>query len=262
MQAAFKFDSAWALDPGGREYQEDALLSDVPENADVGLVILSDGMGGQAAGDVASNIVVSEAHATLGHDKSCVSTFEATIRDRLFAAVDAANSSIREHVTRHPDTEGMGATIVACALVNGSLYWISIGDSPLFLYRDGSLQQLNEDHSLAPQIDFMADAGLIDRDEAREHPDRNVLTSVIFGGQIAKIDCPEHPVSLKENDIVIVGSDGLQYLSDKELEDTIRKLETANSQSIATHLMSQATAIDDPDLDNVSFSVVKVKSAA
>lgn len=260
MQTAFEFDTACALDLGRRDCQEDALLSDFSADADVGLVILSDGMGGHAAGDVASSIVVSEVHAALARQKACAETFEATIVDQLHAAALAANGSIRDYVLKHPESEGMGATLVACAVVNGSLYWISIGDSPLFLYRGGRLQQLNEDHSLAPQIDFMVEAGLLNADDAAQHPDRNALTSVLFGADIPKIDCPKSPTPLRQGDIVVLASDGLQYLSDDELEAAVQQCSSENSQTITKELLSRVVALDDPDLDNVSVSVLKVNA--
>ena len=261
IQTRFEFDTATALDKGRRAYQEDAVIADFFAGSDLGLVVLSDGMGGHAAGDVASNIVVAEVHATLTRKEHSLTAGQAPVARDLQAAAMAANAKLRAHVMTHPETRGMGATLVATAIVNGALYWISIGDSALLLFRDGELTQLNEDHSMAPQIDFMADAGLLTPQQAENHPDRNTLTSALCGDDISKIDCPEQPMPLRQNDILLVASDGLQFLATRDLHDTVRNLHEAPSASIARHLMAQVTAVDDPNLDNISLSVIKVTHA-
>ncbi len=261
IQTRFEFDTATALDKGRRAYQEDAVIADFIANSDLGLVVLSDGMGGHAAGDVASNIVVSEVHATLTRKERNLTAGQASVTRDLHDAAMAANARLRAHVKSHPETRGMGATLVATAIVDGALYWISIGDSALLLFRDGELIQLNEDHSMAPQIDFMADAGLLTPEQAENHPDRNTLTSALNGTEISKIDCPEQPLPLQPKDILLVASDGLQFLAEHDLRDAVHRLHEAPSDRIARQLMAQVTAVDDPNLDNISLSVIKVTHA-
>ena len=123
----------------------------------------------------------------------------------------------------HPETEGMGATLVVPALIENRLWWISVGDSPLFLYRGGKLSQLNEDHSMAPQIDFMVKSGLMDAETGANHPDRNCLISVLMGARIPKIDCPTKPFEMKAGDIVVCASDGLQFLTNAQIEKVLGK---------------------------------------
>jgi len=255
----FEFDAASALSQGARCYQEDAVISDFAHGSDVGLVVLSDGMGGHAAGDVASRIVASEVYNELFFRKANVAQFEASICEALRGAAMTANACLKDHIALHPETRGMGATLVASVMLNGKLHWISIGDSPLFLFRDGALVQLNEDHSMAPQIDFMVQSGLLTSEAAAYHPDRNTLTSVLVGCEVPKIDCPQHPLSLQDGDVVVVASDGLQFLSNDEIETTLRRMRGAQSSEIAQDLLRQVTALDDPDLDNISFSVVQVR---
>ncbi|MFK7745174.1 MAG: PP2C family serine/threonine-protein phosphatase [Roseobacter sp.] len=258
MRPEFEFDAASALSKGQRDYQEDAVISDFARGVDAGLVVLSDGMGGHAAGDVASKIVVTEVFSELIFQRGDPDAFEADITKTLHNAAMAANACLKEHVDAYPDTHGMGATLVATVVVNRRLYWISIGDSPLFLFRDGVLTQLNEDHSMAPQIDFMVRSGLICKEEGEHHPDRNTLTSVLFGAEIPKIDCPAEPVDLEDGDILIVASDGLQFLKNEQIEAALRRNKLRPSADIADHLLSELMALADPDLDNVSFSLVKL----
>lgn len=258
----FSFDAATALSKGERDYQEDALISDFAKGSDAGFVVLADGMGGHAAGDVASKIVVTEVYSDLMFLRGDVEAFEAEMKERLFHAAMGANGCLKDHVEAYPETQGMGATLVASVIVGGNLYWISIGDSPLFLFRDGVLKQLNEDHSMAPQIDFMVETGLLAPEEARNHPDRNILTSVLFGAEVPQIDCSGDPVALQNNDILIVASDGLQFLSNKAIETVLRNNARKQSAQIVDELLETVLDLRDPDLDNVSFSVVKVSDSS
>ncbi len=258
MRPVLEFDAATALSKGQRSYQEDAIITDFARGADVGCVVLADGMGGHAAGDVASKIVVSEVYNELMFRKGDPDALEANVTETLRGAAMAANGCLRDHVMDYTETHGMGSTLVASVIVRGNLYWISIGDSPLFLFREGALVQLNEDHSMAPQIDFMVKSGLLTVEEGANHPDRNILTSVLFGAEVPKIDCPNEPVALQGGDILVVASDGLQFLSDTEIEAALRRNRAKFSAEIVEDLLHRVTGINDPELDNVSFSVVKV----
>lgn len=262
MPPTFEFDAASVLNKGQRTYQEDAVVIDFDKEADMGLAVLADGMGGHAAGDVASQIVVSEVYKDLKSYKGDADAFEARASDRLHGAAMHANACLKDHAARFPETRGMGATLVASVIIGGNLYWISIGDSPLFLFRDKALVQLNEDHSMATQIDYMVRSGLLAPEAGEHHPDRNTLTSVLFGADVAKIDCPADPVALRDGDILIVASDGLQFLSDHALEAELQIAASKRSHQIADALLQKVLDLKDPNLDNVSFSVIKVCRAA
>ena len=256
-----QFDVATAQFLGQRDCQEDAIVAHFTQGCDLGFVVLADGMGGHAAGDIASKIVVTEVFSELLFQTGDPVGLQILMGSKLGAAAQAANACIADYVALNPATKGMGATLVAPVIVGWSLWWISVGDSPLFLFRNGLLQQLNEDHSLAPQIDFMAAQGLLDKDSARDHPDRNVLTSVLFGQSVARFDCPADPLTLQDGDLLIVASDGLQFLDDTCISATLRTHAGRASADIAQALLAELDQLDDPDQDNVSFCIVKVKSA-
>ncbi|OYW47774.1 MAG: hypothetical protein B7Z31_15295 [Rhodobacterales bacterium 12-65-15] len=171
----------------------------------------------------------------------------------LRTVADLANDTLRQHTRTHPETEGMGATLVVPALVENRLWWLSVGDSPLYLYRGGKLSQLNEDHSMAPQIDFMVTSGLMDAATAKHHPDRNCLISVLMGTRIPKIDCPAKPVELQAGDIVVCASDGLQFLTNAQIEKVLAKYRKNRSTEIAERLLEELGKLGDPDQDNISF---------
>ncbi len=257
-----RYDVASGISQGARAYQEDAITADFPVGAEAGFVVLADGMGGHAAGDVASKIVLTEVYSELKFHYADVEAFERRAPDILRNVAEFANETLREHTKNHPETDGMGATLVVPALVENRLWWISVGDSPLFLYRNGQLTQLNEDHSMGPQIDFMAQSGLLDAKLAANHPDRNCLVSVLMGAKISKIDCPTEPLDLKAGDIVVCSSDGLQFLTNAQIAKVLGKYRKARSTEIAERLLDEIYRLDDPDQDNISFTIIKVNDAS
>lgn len=258
----FTFDAASVLSLGQRDHQEDALAIDFPIGAGFGFAVLSDGMGGHAAGDVASKIVVTEVFSELKFQSSDTEALQSDVVAVLKDAAFSANDCMKAHTETHSETEGMGATLLAPVFFGSKLHWISVGDSPLFLFRGNALMQLNEDHSMAPQIDFMLQAGAISEDAAANHPDRNALTSVLFGDEIEAIDCPDEPFQLEDGDIVIAASDGLQYLPNDRICAVVRKNLARPAAVIAKALLDALEELEDPAQDNVSFAVIKAQSRA
>lgn len=253
-----RYDVASVLNRGCRDYQEDAIATDFPMGEEFGYAVLSDGMGGHAAGDVASKIVVTEVFSELKFQTSDPAGLTENIGDVLRTAAASANQCMAAHASNNPQTAGMGATLVAPVFIGQDLYWISIGDSPLYLLRDGRLRQLNEDHSLGPHIDYMVRSGMMPEEIGRNHPDRNALTSVLIGETIERIDCQDRPFKLKDNDILVVASDGLQFLTNSQITQVVADNSEESSAVIAKRLLEELTNLDDPEQDNVCFSVIKV----
>jgi PPM family protein phosphatase len=254
------YEIATAQSLGRRDCQEDALVAHFPQGGDFGFAVLADGMGGHAAGDIASKIVVTEVFSELLFQTGELLSSPGKMAGILREAAHSADACLAAYVASNPDTKGMGATLVAPAILGQSLWWVSIGDSPLFLFRNGILSQLNEDHSLAPQIDFMAATGLLDPASARDHPDRNVLTSVLFGQSVAKVDCIDTPVALQIGDMVVVASDGLQFLDNDQISAVLTSHSDLPCDEIAHSLLASIARQDHPDQDNVSFCIIRVRS--
>lgn len=255
------YDVTSALSLGQRDQQEDAVVADFPIGLGMGFAVLADGMGGHAAGDVASKIVVTEVFSELKMQAGDPTALENQIVTILRDAALSANECVRMHAQTNPETEGMGATLVAPVLFGNRLYWISIGDSPLYLFRQGVLTRLNEDHSMTSQIDYMVDSGMVEEDWARNHPDRNCLTSVLIGEEIARIDCPVKPVEIVEGDIVVVASDGLEFLTEEEIVELIQSNLGRSSAEIGASLMKSLSDLGDPDQDNISLCVIQVSTS-
>jgi serine/threonine protein phosphatase PrpC len=111
---------------------------------------------------------------------------------------------------------------------------------------------------MGPQIDFMVESGLMDPEVAAEHPDRNCLTSVLAGDEIARMDCPGDAFQLRDGDMLIACSDGLQFLDGWEIGAVLTEYGHEPSQIIARALLDEIERLNDPDQDNVSIAVVKV----
>ncbi|MBM1814798.1 PP2C family protein-serine/threonine phosphatase [Pseudosulfitobacter pseudonitzschiae] len=257
-KARFHYDTAFALSQGGRDYQEDCLLSAFGGGAAQGFAVLADGMGGQAAGDVASQLVAYEVAFDLQNRLRDGPGAETGLPASLRGMADRANETIADNVEHNPDREGMGATLLATVMFQNRLYWVSVGDSPLYLYRDGALRQINEDHSMAPIIAKMVEDGELDPEAALNHPNRNALTSVLMGGKVKLKNAPETATELQQGDVVIAASDGLQFLSDAMIAEVLAEQAGASSQQICTALMQALEALDDPDQDNIAILVLQL----
>jgi len=204
-----EYDIASDQIDGARDYQEDAfmvsLLSDTDEGMASALVIMADGMGGHAAGNVASNMVVAT------FNKAFQSEFNGRdVPVSLTSALNRANQQIHDSIAETPALRGMGCTMVSAYLEDNNLYWVSVGDSHLYLIRDRELIKQNADHSYGAYIDLMKEQGM----EIEEQPgmSRNMLMSAMTGEEISSIDCPNSAVKLKPGDRLIIASDGLDTL--------------------------------------------------
>ncbi|MEM7089860.1 MAG: protein phosphatase 2C domain-containing protein [Pseudomonadota bacterium] len=258
MLATPAYDVALILDQGRRDTQEDAIAARMFDAVNAGYVVVADGMGGHAAGEVASDFVVSAWREALDSQLERDDLCDASVIDALPMAAMQANAMIANHCDAQGGGLNMGSTLLGILLLGQQLYWISIGDSPLYLFRDGKLQQINEDHSMAPLINAQVAQGVLSETEARNHPDRNQLTSVVMGAAIPKVDCPETPFTVSSSDILILASDGIQTLSSAEIQSILGDHDHALSQDIAEALLQAVKAKEDPDQDNLSIAVVQL----
>ena len=258
FQMTFGYDIATATHQGARPYQEDSLQAFGDNARAIGYAVIADGLGGHAAGDVASGIVNAEVFRQIEAQDAALVSGDVDIPALLTEAAQTANSLVGAHAKAHDETYGMGSTLLATIIVGDALWWLSVGDSPLYLYRDDGLEKLNEDHSMAPQIDMLVKIGALTPEEGRYHPSRNTLTSVVSGHAIETIDCPPTPMTLCAGDIIIVSSDGLQYLPDAQISEILAASTTLPSQEIADVLLAALSALDDPEQDNIAFAVIKI----
>ncbi len=204
-----EFDIASDQIDGARDYQEDAYMVNQLGESDDGevcsLIIMADGMGGHAAGNVASNMVVAT------FNKTFQAKFPTPdVAEVLTEALNRSNDQIRASVKETPALRGMGCTMVTAYLQDNKLYWVSVGDSHLYLIRDRELIKQNADHSYGAYLDMMKEQGMEIDEQAGMS--RNMLMSAMTGEEISSIDVSESPIKLRAGDRVIVASDGLDTL--------------------------------------------------
>jgi formylglycine-generating enzyme required for sulfatase activity/serine/threonine protein phosphatase PrpC len=204
-----EFDIASDQIDGARDYQEDAYMVNQLGESDNGdlcsLIIMADGMGGHAAGNVASNMVVAT------FNKSFQGSFPTdNVSEALTEALNRSNDQIRQSVKETPALRGMGCTMVSACLEDDKLYWVSVGDSHLYLIRDRELIKQNADHSYGAYLDMMKEQGMEIEEQAGMS--RNMLMSAMTGEEISSIDVSETPIKVRPGDRIIVASDGLDTL--------------------------------------------------
>jgi serine/threonine protein phosphatase PrpC len=110
---------------------------------------------------------------------------------------------------------------------------------------------------MAPQIDLMVSSGQMDQEAGLRHPDRHALTSVLMGRDIPSIDCASRPFRLEAGDIIVAASDGLQSLSDAQIEAVVAGHRRRTASEIARAVMRAIDIVDDPDQDNTSVVIIK-----
>jgi len=169
------------------------------------LFIVADGMGGHAAGDLASRLAVETAVDSIG------SSGEITVFRILDEAVRKANDAVLKKAAEKPEYAGMGTTFVAGVIDGDTLYIVNVGDSRLYVLDDDRIDQITEDHSL---VEEMVRAGRITREQMRNHPKKNIITRAI-GGE-AEVRPDFFDVGLRKGDIVLLCSDGLSNMVEDE----------------------------------------------
>lgn len=175
------------------------------------LFVVADGMGGHKAGEYASKCAVE----TIVED---INTYQDTgIIKSLTMAIQHANAKIRQVANSDINYQGMGTTLVTATYSDDTLYVGNVGDSRLYVIGDG-IRQITTDHSL---VEEMIRMGGLDREKARTHPDKNIITRAIGVVEVVDVDFFEVE-DLKEGDIILMCSDGLSnMLTDNEIAEIV-----------------------------------------
>lgn len=187
--------------------QDYVYTSEQPVGKLPNLFIVADGMGGHNAGDYASKVTVETMVER-------ISASEETERTRILdEAIQAANSLIREKAGESPELEGMGTTVVAATCDGTRLCVANVGDSRLYVANKREIRQITRDHSW---VEEMVRRGGMGREEARNHPDKNIITRAVGAEDSVKVDF--FAVQLKEEDMILMCTDGLtNMLEDEEI---------------------------------------------
>lgn len=222
-----------------REANEDAVY------VDDRLALVADGMGGHAAGEVASELAISIYQQHLTRDPSLTGLAE---------GLTHANQSILDDARAHPEREGMGTTLAGVALIpydtGRAVAWVNIGDSRLYLIRDGRAQQVTEDHSVAEE---WVRQGRITKAEAAVHPRRHQLTRVL--GMEVFADGDTGLLSVVSGDRLLLCSDGL---SNEVSDDEIAAIATVETDLHVVCDQLVQRALNAGGRDNISLIVLEI----
>lgn len=230
-----------------RSNNEDALAFD----ADLGVAVLADGMGGYNAGEVASSMAVLFVKSELVRHLSDNDLHHnpAQVAQMIETSFDKANLSILNAANANPHYVGMGTTLVAGVFHGGSLVLGHIGDSRCYRLRDGMLTQITKDHSMLQE---QVDAGYLTPEQAAYAPGKNLLTRALGVEDVVRVEIHEHPI--QEGDLYVMCTDGLtDMLTDKDILSTLDS--QTNLALMATELVARANI--NGGRDNISVLLVQ-----
>jgi PPM family protein phosphatase len=210
------------------------------------LAVVADGMGGYEGGQEASRLAVEtlvEVYRDFGGDDP---------QAALVEALQAAHEQIREYSFAHPELRGMGTTCTAVAIVQDSLYYVHVGDTRLYLIRDGQISRVTRDHSYVGRL---VESGMISPEEAENHPQRNILTAALGTNPDLIMDSPGQPEPLRPEDVLLICSDGLWgQVRDLEILDAV---ENKSAEQTGRKLIELARERGGPD--NITVEVLRLR---
>jgi len=220
-----------------RRVNEDSLLV----SPDIGLLAVADGMGGHRGGEVASGLALK----TLEQELARLLKKGESPEKALLDSVRLANVSIFELSGQNKELKGMGTTITACLRRKGDLITAHVGDSRAYLFRNGGIRQLTQDHSLVQEL---LKSGGISEEQALQHPQRNVLTRALGTEQSVEVDLYRYRIIA--NDLLLLCTDGLtRYLRQEDLLDVVNSsLDIDN----AVHVLL-SKALQSGGADNITI---------
>jgi protein phosphatase len=249
------FEIAGKTDPGKvRERNEDS-IGLLPE---LGLLVVADGMGGHNSGEVASGLatetILNFAKSMLGQGKTMVPEGEdhglSVPARQLVHFIKNANTIIFEKSRAFAKDHGMGTTVVAVLTGEKSITVAHVGDSRLYLLRNGNLERLTEDHSLVMD---QVKHGLITEEQAEKSHLQNILTRALGTEENVEVDVQDHPVL--PGDVLMLCSDGLtKMVTDQEMAEVLSS--PGNPQAWTDRFIEMANAAGG--VDNVTVAIARV----
>lgn len=236
-----------------RQHNEDSFLV---EN-DARLFVVADGMGGHAAGEIASRIAVDSISEFILHtreeDGTWPHAYDEHFRrstNRLMEAVRTANTRVLEAMRKDARLRGMGTTIVACLADDACVSIAHVGDSRAYLIRENQLSRITNDHSWVFE---QVQAGMLTEQEAEKHPLRNVITRALGGALQVSPDAVE--IEAKPGDVYLLCSDGLTGMVREEEILRVVASNSADLEKACQELIDAANA--SGGVDNITAVLVR-----
>ena len=218
-------------------FSSDTAVGNLPN-----LFIVADGMGGHKAGDYASRYTIERVVASVSRN-----TGEEPIAI-MKEAINKANELLVAESREDESKSGMGTTLVIGTIIGNKLFVANIGDSRLYVVGQ-NMRQITRDHSL---VDEMVRLGEINADEARVHPDKNIITRAV--GTSDHVEADFFEVEITADDTILLCTDGLTYMvRDDEILDIIKKYD--NAQAATMQLVKEANA--NGGRDNITVMIIK-----
>lgn len=235
---------------GSRTEQQDALTFGKTENSFYAIVC--DGMGGMEDGAAASKAVVQTMKWLIEENADRIQN----VPDFLLRCIDVLDEKVINLRTREQKS-GCGTTIVAVVIQADRLYWLSVGDSRLYICRDGEMIQATRDHNYLYTLQELYNAGQITQTQYESESRKGeALTSYIGIGGVELFDICQHPFELAVGDILLLTTDGLyKTLSDNKIKDVLAGV--SRLEDAADALISSITEFPKPNQDNTSFITIK-----
>lgn len=243
-----------ATDPGMvRSHNEDSIGTD----AEIGLAVLADGMGGYNAGEVASGIAVAMLSTEMkqaleNNEPHAIDVSGQTLAEKFVRENSAkANAAIYQTAKSQPQYAGMGTTLVVALFFDNRMTVGHIGDSRLYRLRGDTFEQVTRDHSLLQE---QIDSGMITKEQARYSQNKNLVTRAV--GIDPEVETEVHTYSVERGDIYLLCSDGLSdMVQDDDIHSTLSALQS-NLPLAAKQLVQLAN--DSGGRDNISVILVRV----
>ena len=218
------------------------------------LAVVADGMGGYEGGQEASRLAV-ETLVAVYRDFSGDDPQQA-----LVEGLQTAHEQIRQYSVAHPELRGMGTTCTAAAIVrvgdgaaqHDALYYVHVGDTRLYLIRDGQITRVTRDHSYVGRL---VEAGMISAEQAEHHPQRNILTAALGTNPDLIMDSPLQPEPLRPQDVLVICTDGLWgQMRDSEILDAIQN---KSAEQAGRELIELARERGGPD--NITVEILRLR---
>lgn len=215
-----------------------------------GTFLVADGMGGHAAGEVASSIAAQTVKSLL-EEGNRDSKAEVLLQN----AVQQANTHVYQEQMQKKELRGMGSTLTVLAISNGRFHVAHVGDSRAYLYRNGELKQLTQDHSVVWPL---YENGILSKTDMAKHPQKNLITRSI--GTYPQVEVDLQGDNASAGDIFLLCSDGLtDVLTDEDIGQNLSK-NNSTPQDLADRLVDAANRAGGPD--NITVIVIRILEAA
>lgn len=242
---------------GSRAYQEDFGATgdfNLTSGAKIQYAVVCDGMGGMDSGSRASVLccdIFTEGIKEMTED---------TDVHQLFTDLALkADGEIYKFKDKYGNKLNSGTTLSAALIKNNTLYWVSIGDSRIYLFQGEKLRLLTRDHVYSMKLIEMEQNGELEEGKWEEHPQKNSLISYVGVGGMEMVDMNSKPIPLNSGDLVLVVSDGItKILSDNNIESLVSDKMDLYAEEIAEILVKKATEGTITERDNATAAILKV----